>query len=585
MSLSIFASTQSGFQWVADRVWKVEHAFERANAAGEKARSTRMRIFSILVGLSVAYVSLAIFAAHGSLSGDNDKMAAISAEPNARAQLIDRNGSLLATDVDDYNMFVDPRDMTGQDRGMVRAALLRLFPDVSPDLIDKAVTGHSRVLLNGHIDEGQRQRLLSYGLPGVTFEPYRVRDYPLGNTGSAYIGMTMRGGAGMSGAEKALQAQIADGAIHNQSVQLAMDLRVQGALENELRAAALDQHALHAVGIVTNVRTGEVLGLASWPDFDLNRPAAFTPDEQRNHAAVDRFELGSIFKVLSIAIGLDTGATTLSSTYDGRQPLMIGGHLIHDDEASSELMSLEDVFIRSSNIGTSKIALDVGAARMTKYYQALGLFRAADSELSEPASPILPPRWTDTSLAHSAFGQGISITPMSYAEAADAVLNGGYLRPLTIRKYDGTSPLGGTRVFSPATTRTMLDLMRENVLKGTGTRANVPGLRVGGKTGTAQKPGKGGYTRDRVSSFVAVFPTDGPVDSDRYMVQVTFDSPQGSPSSSMVKTGAYVAAPVAGHIIERIAPFLGVQRVEDKFSNPNWDKAPVQADDVTGGDN
>jgi cell division protein FtsI (penicillin-binding protein 3) len=584
MSLSIFESTQSGFQWVADRVWKVEHAFERANAAGAKASSARMRIFVILIGLGFAYICLGAFAARGSLSGDSDRMTAITAEPNARAQLVDRDGRLLATDVNDYNMFVDPRDMTGQDRNLVRTALLQIFPD-DRDQIEKTFNGHSRVMLNGHIDEGERQRLLSYGLPGVAFEPHRVRDYPLGNTGAAYIGMTMRGGGGMSGAEKALQDQIVSQAVHDQPVQLAMDLRVQGALENEVRAAAVDQRALHAVGIVTNVRTGEILGMASWPDFDLNKPSAFTDDQRRNHAAVDRFEVGSIFKVISIGIGLDSGATSMSATYDGRQPLVLGTRKIHDDEQSDQLMTLEDVFIRSSNIGTSRIALAVGADRMTGYYQKLGLFRSADSELSEPAPPIVPRRWSENSLASSAFGQSMAITPMSYAEAAGAVLNGGYLRPLTIRKYDGTSPLGGVRVMSPTTTRTMLDLMRDNVLKGTGTRANVPGLRVGGKTGTAQKPVNGRYTHDRISSFAAVFPTDGAVDSDRYLVLVMFDSPQGSPSSSMVKTGAYVAAPVAGHIIERIAPFLGVKRVVDAFSNPNWDKAPVQADDVTGGDN
>ncbi|HEX7799571.1 MAG TPA: penicillin-binding transpeptidase domain-containing protein, partial [Asticcacaulis sp.] len=317
MSLSIFESTQSGFQWVADRVWKVEHAFERANASGEKASSARMRIFIILVGLTFAYVCLAAFAARGALSGDNARMTAITGEPNARAQLVDRNGRLLATDVNDYNMFVDPRDMTAQDRGLVRAALIQLYPGDS-DQIEKIFNGHSRVMLNGHIEESDRQRLLSYGLPGVTFEPHRVRDYPLGNTGAAYIGMTMRGGGGMSGAEKALQDQIVAQAVHDQPVQLAMDLRVQGALQNEVRAAAVDQHALHAVGIVTNVRTGEILGMASWPDFDLNKPAAFTDDQRRNHAAVDRFEVGSIFKVISIGVGLDTGATSMSATYDGR---------------------------------------------------------------------------------------------------------------------------------------------------------------------------------------------------------------------------------------------------------------------------
>ena len=583
MGISIIESTQSGFQWVADRVWKVEHAFERANASGVKASSARMRIFGILVGLTVAYVCLAGFAARGSLQG-RGQIAALTGEPNARAQLVDRNGQLLAVDVNDYSLFVDPNDMTGDDRSMVRRALLQIFPDLPRDQIDKPFKGNRRLLLTNNIKAAKRDEILNYGLPGISFEAARVRDYPLANTGSAYIGMTQRGGEGMSGAEKALQDQIAANAATNQPVTLAMDLRIQGALENEMRAMAVAQRAQSAIGIVTNVRTGEVLALASWPDFDLNRPGAFSDADKRNHAAVDRYELGSIFKVISLSVGLDTGTASLSSVYDGRQPLKIGNRLIHDEHASSELLSLTDVFIKSSNIGTSKVALDVGATAMTRYYEALGLFRSADIELTEPASPLLPARWSDGSLANSAFGQGMAITPLSFIEAANATLNGGYLRPLTIKKYDGHSPLPGTQVFSAATSRTMLELMRQNVLKGTGTRANAPGLRVGGKTGTAQKPGNGRYTRENVSSFLAVFPVDGPVDGDRYSVLVTFDSPQGSPESNGSRMGGPVAAPVAGHVIERIAPFVGVSRKEDKFTGPGWDKAPVAAEDVTGED-
>ncbi|ESQ86221.1 hypothetical protein AEAC466_03225 [Asticcacaulis sp. AC466] len=581
MSIRFFDSTQSGFQWVADRVWKVEHAFERANASGVKASSTRMRIFCILVGMTAAYVLLAGFAMRASLAG-GAQVTALSGEPNARSQLVDRNGRLLATDVNNYSIFVDPKDMTGEDRALVRRALLQIFPDLPRDQIEKPFKANKRLLLTNNLKPGKRDEILNYGLPGISFEAERVRDYPLANTGSAYIGMTQRGGEGLSGAEKALQDQIAASAVNDAPVQLAMDLRVQGALENELRAMAEAQRAQGAIGIVTNVRTGEVLGMASWPDFDLNRPGAFSDAAKRNHAAVDRYELGSIFKVISISVGLDTGTASLSSVYDGRQPFKLGSRIIHDDHESTELMSLTDVFIKSSNIGTSRVALDVGATAMTRYYEALGLFRSADIELTEPASPLLPGRWSDSSLVSSAFGQGMAITPLSFVEAANAALNGGYLRPLTIRKYDGHSPVAGSQVFSAATSRTMLELMRENVLKGTGTRANAPGLRVGGKTGTAQKPVNGRYTADRVSSFFAVFPTDGPVDGDRYSVLVTFDSPQGAKESSGVKTGAYVAAPVAGHVIERIAPFLGVGRHEDKFTGPEWDKAPVQAEDITG---
>ena len=573
----------SGFQWVADRVWKVEHAFERAHATGEKANSARMRIFSILVGIGFAYIFLAIFAGRASLFTSKAQIADLTGEPGARTQLVDRNGALLATDINDYNLFVDPTDMTAADRDLVKTDLARALPQVSPELLDKAFRTQGRTLLAAMLKPADRDRILNYGLPGVTFEAQRVRDYPLGTTGAFYIGMTKRAGEGMSGAELALQDQITGAALHDQPVQLAMDLRVQGALENEMRNMAVAEGAQGAVGIVTNVRTGELLALASYPEFDLSNPGAYDDNARRNRGAVDRFEVGSIFKVVSIAVGLDTGTATLNSVYDGRQPLQIGTRLIHDDEASAAPMSLEDVFIRSSNIGTSKVALDVGADRMIKYYQALNLFHSAQTELHEPAPPIIPGRWSENSLVSSAFGQAMAITPMSYAAAAGAVLNGGCLRPLTIKKYEGTAPLPAcNRVFQESTSQTMLMLMRENVLKGTGTRANAPGLRVGGKTGTAQKPVKGVYTADRISSFAAVFPTDGPVDGDRYLVLITYDSPKGAASSSGLKTGAFVAAPVAGRIIDRIAPFLGVERKDDTFTSAQWDKAPVKAEDATG---
>ncbi len=594
VGLPFISSTQSGFQWVADRVWKVEHAFERANATGVKARSARMRIFAILVGLGMAYACLMIAAASASLLNSPGQIAALTGQANARAQIVDRNGQLLATDVNDYDLFVDPTDMTGPDRVYVRNAMAQIFPQLSRDLLDKAFKGDGRMLLLPMQKAAVRDRILSYGLPGVSFEAQRVRAYPLGVTGAFYIGMTKRAGEGMSGVEKAFQDQIAgnaigkDGVAKDQPVQVAMDLRVQGALENEMRAMAIDTKSVGAVGIITNVRTGEVLAMASYPEFDLNRPGAYEESHKRNHAAVDRYEVGSIFKVISIAVGMDTGTASLNSTYDVSQPLVIGTRKIHDMHSKAPLYSLEDVFIQSSNIGTSRVALNAGVDSVTRYYDALGLFRSADIELSEPASPIYPKNpkdWSQLTLAQSAFGQGMAITPLSYAEAVGAVLNGGCLRPLTLKKYDGTTPLACNRVFSAATSRTMLDLMRENVLKGTGGRANAPGLRVGGKTGSAQKPAKGGYDATAlISSFAAVFPTDGAIDGDRYLVQIMFDSPQGSPLSNGGRLGGAVAAPVAGRVIDRIAPFLGVARKEDKFTTPQWDKAPIQSEDVTGED-
>ncbi|ESQ76032.1 penicillin-binding protein 2 [Asticcacaulis sp. AC402] len=582
MRVSLFESTQSGFQWVADRVWKVEHAFERANAANKKATSTRMRIFAVLCGLAFAYVILMLFAARASLSGSPGNMAALTGAPNARASLVDRNGQLLATDVKDYNLFVDPTDMTAEDRVLVRQALMQIFPNLPREDIARVFTSGKRMLLTTNLKASERERILNYGLPGVSFEGQLVRDYPLAETGAAYIGMTQRGGDGLSGAEKALQHDIRQAALNNQPVVLAMDLRIQGALENELRAMAVDQKAEDAIGIVTNVRTGEILAMASWPEFDLNKPGSYDEQAKRNHAAVDRYELGSIFKAVSVGIGLDTGTASMNSIYDVRQPLVVGGRKIHDDHAANAIIGLEDVFIKSSNIGTGQLALASGAGNFTRYYEALGLFRSADTELTEPAAPLYPKKWTDLSLVQTAFGQGMAITPLSFAEAIGPLLNGGYRRPLTIRKYDGTSPIGGTRVFSAATSRTMLDLMRSNVVKGTGGRANAPGLRVGGKTGTAQKPENGRYLNNRVSSFAGVFPTDGALDGDRYLVLVIVDSPQGGSMSNGSKMGGMVAAPVVGRVIDRVAPFLGVQRKEDKFTMAQWDMAPVAPEDVTG---
>ncbi len=583
MRVPLLQSTQSGFQWVADRVWKVEHAFERVNAAGAKAQSARIRIFGLLCFLAFGYVCLAFFDTRASLFAGKDQVAALAADPHLRGQLVDRNGALLATDVNEYSLFVNPKDMTAADRPFMKRALAHIFPGLKPAQIDNALAGPKPVQLITRLTEAQREQILNYGLPGLRFEASRVREYPLGTTGSAYIGMTQRGGGGLSGVEKSLQTDIIAAGQVNQAVPLAMDLRVQGALENELRAAAQDQNAHAAIGIVTNVRTGEILGMASWPDFDLNNPGNYSDEERRNHAANDVYELGSIFKVISIAIGLDSGTASVNSTYDGRQPLQLGNRLIHDDHQTTDgLMSLQDVFIKSSNIGTSRVALDVGVPTMTNYYKQLGLMGPADVPLTGLASPILPSRWTQDSLVSSAFGQAWAMSPLSYVEAASAVLNGGCMRPLSVKKYDGKSAVPCAHVFKPETTQVMMDMMRQNVLKGTGKFANVPGLRVGGKTGTGQKPDKGHYTAARFSSFAAVFPTDAPVDGDKYLVLISLDSPQGSAKSLGQKTGAYVAAPAAGHVIERIAPFLGVLRKEDKFTDPQWDKATAGSADMMG---
>ena len=579
--LSFIDSTATGFQWVADRMWKVEHAFERANAVtSDRLASARMRIFFILVAMGMIYVVLSGFAIKAAVSGGNGSVD-YSLPADARADLQDRNGLLLATDVFNYDLFVDPADIMAADRPLVRRALIQLLPEVPRDTLDAALNGGRRMMVMPWLSPSDKARILDYGLPGVGFEPRRMRGYPLGTAGAFYIGMTEKAGKGLAGAERAFQDQIAR---KGEPFSLAMDLRVQGALENELRAVAVEQSAKGAIGLVTNVRTGEVIAMSSWPEFDPNQAGRFTDNDKLNRVSNSVYEVGSVFKLLSVAIGLETGTASLNSVYDARTPYLIGKRKISDYHAENRLMTLEDVFLHSSNIGVTLLAEDVGIDTMTKFYNSMGLFRAADIELAETASPLLPRKWSKDSLASSSFGHGLSISPMSYAQAAGAVLNGGYLRPLTLRKYDGVSPLKGERVFSANTSRQMLDLMRVNVLKGTGGKANVPGLRVGGKTGSAEKVIGGRYDRTKLlSSFAAVFPTDGNVEDDRYLVLIMVDEPTGSKSTFGMRTGGWVSAPVAGRVIDRIAPFLNVARKDDKFADSQWVKAQVMSEEQTGG--
>ncbi len=321
-------------------------------------------------------------------------------------------------------------------------------------------------------------------------------------------------------------------------------------------------HALGGIGMVVNVKTGEILGFSSQPDFDLNAPGKSTPDQMMNRGATSVYELGSVFKAFTLAAGLDSGVVTLNSSFDVSHPIELGGHLVHDFDKGDTTLQLWQVFTHSSNIGAAKMALMAGPDRMQDYFRRFGLFAAAPSELGESARPILPRQFSDQTLAQIAFGQGIAVSPLALATGYRSLLDGGVYSPLTIKKVESGIQPQGRRVISEETSAKMLQLMRLNVTdpKGSGHKADALGLRVGGKTGSAQKPEHGHYGKNNISSFVAVFPAEGPIDTERYMVQITLDSPQRTPDSFGFITGGWNAAPTAGAVIDRIAPFVNVKR-------------------------
>jgi cell division protein FtsI (penicillin-binding protein 3) len=549
------------WRWMVEAMWKVEHAFERSKAEGAAINDARLRTFLIMMLFSLAFVALGVEATKRALfSHYSSAEAGADAPPEARADLVDRNGELLAIDVPHYALYLDPRDISQGHESETRDDLIGALPNMPVDRVDRALSSGRRMLLMSGLTRQERDLVHDLGRPGVEFEEDPKRTYPLGDEAAHIIGFSDTAGHGLAGAERALDGDIRTAAAGQGTVALSIDLRVQGALDDELRKAVAKYRALGGVGIVVDVKTGEILGFSSQPDFDPNAPGKATPDQMVDRGAASVYELGSVFKAFTLAAGIDSGVATIDSTFDVSHPIELGGRLVHDFDKGDTTLPLWKVFTHSSNIGAAKLALQAGPQRMQDYFRRFGLFAAAPSELAESARPILPHQFSDQTLAQIAFGQGIAVSPLALATGYRALLDGGVYTPLTIRKLAPGAVVQGRRVISEKTSATMLQLMRLNVTEGSGGKADVPGLFVGGKTGSAQKPDHGHYGTDNISSFVAVFPSTGPIGMNRYMVQITLDAPQKTPDSMGFITGGWNAAPTAGLVINRIAPFVGVKR-------------------------
>jgi cell division protein FtsI (penicillin-binding protein 3) len=562
------------FNWrvLSEAIWRIEHGFERARAEGRPADDVRVRMVLILTLFAAGFAALTVGAAKTALFPQADKAGTVSGMPaGSRADLVDRNGQLLALDLPTYNLYVERRHKDETlifDTAETRRRLAPFLSSVARVRLEQALASGRRTKLFGPMSQDQKAQIEDLGLPGVSFEVQPKRDYPLGQTAAHLIGFSDTGGTGIAGAEYALDKTIKSSA---DPVPLALDLRVQAALQDELEKAKARFNAAGGAGIVVDVHTGEILGMASAPGFDPNAPGAWADFNRKNNVAAQVYEAGSVFKVFTLTTGLDSGVVTQASTFDVSHPLVIGNSKpIHDYDQGKEplTLTLPQVFIYSSNIGASRIAMALGGQRIDQYMKAFGLYNAAPSELAESTRPLLPHRdthgqLTDITMAQMSFGQGISVTPLQIATGMSAIFNGGNYIPLTIKKRLPGEVPASHRIISEQTSRAMLDIMRMNVTdpKGSGRKADVPGYSVGGKTGTAQKAKDGHYLANtRVASFAAVFPTSGALSDKRYLIYVLLDEPHAAEGTSGFATAGFVAAPTAGNIINRIAPFLGVAR-------------------------
>ena len=576
---------RSGTRRLADWWQSLEHTFEKAGADDRVENDTRFRMTIVASVFMLIFAVLMVGAVKAALfSGRVEEASGAPVLAVQRGDLTDRNGLLMATNLPHYRLVIVPAETV--DRAFVREQVLSALPDMpqaGQRRLAQVLSGEDRGFIVGGLTAEQRQAVHDLALGGLYFEEEDARVYPLHDLGAHVIGFANQDGEGAAGFEAAFNDDIRNAGQAGGSVPLSIDLRVQGALENELEAVAADQQVIGAVGLVTNIRTGEVLAMASYPDFDPNQRGASPATSFINRAAGSVWEMGSTFKIFSIAAGLDSGVVQPNTVIDAAGGLRLGGRVINDFHAANRAMTVDEVFTHSSNIGTSRIAALMGGDVMQSYYDQFGLLDRLQIGLAESTAPLVPQRWDANTIASASFGHAIGVTPLQMAAAVGAIMNDGTYVPLTLRPVTDRARLQGRRVVSSETSRQMLRLMRLNVTDGSGRRADVDGFSVGGKTGTAEKYANGRPDRTRVvSSFVSVFPTEGPADQDRYLVLILLDEPRGSAQSGGGRTAGLTAAPAVGRVIRRIGPFLGVRR--QRTGEPTAEHlAPVsEADAMTG---
>ena len=526
--------------------------------------SVRAKIvsFAICLGFAVIAAKAGMVAMTGA-KGDAGVARAFE-QPVQRADIVDRHGELLATSVAVYSLFADPRAIW--DPADVATGLSTIFPDIDVDDLTADLANRDRafVWVRRGLTPRQRQSVYELGLEGLGFREESRRAYPRGTLAGHVLGYAGTDGQGLAGVEYARDSDLADG---GEPLRLTIDSNVQFALEAELSTAAGEYEAEGGAGVVLNARNGEVLGLASWPPIDPNRAHELPMDDpaRLNRASGAVFELGSVFKPITVAAGLDTGAIRPSDRFDVREPMVIGGRKIRDTHPIGGHATPTEIVSESSNIGTVKIAIMLGARRQQEMLANLGLFERSPVELAGSAAPILPSQFDEIHAATVSYGHGIAVSPIAFASAFSVFANGGEMVEPTII-HDGKRRRT-RRVFSAPTAALVTAMLRDAVVSGTGSRAEVAGYRVAGKTGTAEKPVPGGYSDTaNMASFAAIFPADSP----DYVVLIVLDDPKDGVGRG--RAAAWNAAPTAGRVIERVAPMLGV---EPKFERLNRDNNPM----------
>jgi cell division protein FtsI (penicillin-binding protein 3) len=524
-------------------------------------------MFGMLVYAGVvALIALRLMwlAAFGDHAGRKEGLTALVPE---RGDILDREGEPLARTIDAWTIAVHPTRVIGDKLALART-LARLMPEQSEDQYFAMLRSDKPFFyLRRRAPPGLVEAVNAIGEPGLAIEREPDRLYPQTSLAAHVVGFTDIDGKGAAGAERAFDSYLSDPRTRGKPLVLSISSRVQQALEAELSEARMHFSAIGAAGVVMDVHTGEVLAMTSLPALNPNVPGHGTPEQMFNRATLGVFELGSTFKPFTLAMAMDSGTVSgPGQMFNCPDALPAYGHVVHDTHPFGRRCSVAEIMMESSNIGMAQMADQLGTARQKAWLKKMGFLDRVEIELKERGRALTPgSRWGPFETMNIGFGQGIAVAPLQLAMGYATLFDGGIYHPPTILKVSPDHPLApGRRVFSADTSYRMRSLLRLVVMKGTGRKADAPGYRVGGKTGTAQKVIDGHYSKTiNITSFAGVFPMDDP----RYVIVVMLDEPKATKETYGFTTAGWNVAPVVSKTVSRIAPMLGV--APDMHREPN----------------
>lgn len=509
--------------------------------------------------LALVFVAIVGKATQVALAPDGVRIAKAATPAEAlapRADILDRRGEILATSLPAWNLSADPRAIWNADD--VAAGVHSVLPDIGVADLAKKLANKDRafVPIKLRLTPEERKAILKLGLEGLNFEEETRRVYPGGRLAGHLLGFTNRDGRGSEGVEYAFDDELASGEA---PMRLTIDARVQFALEDEIEKAQADFDMKGAAGVVLDARDGAVRALASWPWIDPNLPNERADAAKKNRALGEVYELGSIFKPLTVAAALEAGVLGLKDTFDTTQPIRVGDHAFKDRHPipNPKTATAADILIWSSNVGAIEIGGRVGPRGLRDFLDKVGLLAKLDYAGPPSGAPILPAEWSAMSCATIAYGHGIAVAPLALAASYTPFATGGeYVKPFFVEPVEPVQA-SRRRVMAAPTASLVLEMMRRTVTEGTGKLADALGYEVAGKTGTAEKIDENGAYQDdhNVTSFAAVFPASRP----QFVVLIVLDD--ALPRRGDVRTASVTAAAIAGRLIARAGPLLDVSPV------------------------